>query len=366
MLAQSENDLMYLIKCGIHKSIPDKNIVDEMDMEAIYKLAKKHYIQAYIAWVLNSMNTEYVLKDKWEDALNTAIHYRMVMDNHARNLFSFLEDKECWYMPLKGFLIKDLYPAYGIRQMADMDILFNPAFRKEVKEYLISKGFKVEDYKKSNHDVYIKDDTYTFEMHVSLFNEYGRTEMYECFEGIKDSEHILKDSYRYSMDTEYFYLYLIAHAYKHYSSGGTGIRQLIDFYYLFHHGSISFDEIYPVLEQLGLLEFEQQIRALSLDCFDKEELTEQEAEMLAYMFHSGIYGNVLNVVINDLDKQDNSKTKYIWKRLFPGRKKVMKSHPFIGKSIVLIPFYWIYRFLRVVTVSRKKVKKELKVLKNKQ
>lgn len=352
------------MKCGVHKTVSDKNKVNDMDMEAVYKLAKYHYIQAYIAWVLESMREDYPLRDKWKDALNQAIHYRMVMDTHINSLFTYLEEKKCWYMSLKGNIIKDLYPAYGIRQMPDTDILFDPIFRKEVKDYFVSKGFKIEDYKKTNHDVYIKDDTYTFEMHVSLFNEYGKPEMYEFFHGDRNNEHIIKDSYCYSMDPEYFYVYLIAHAHKHYSGGGTGIHQLIDFYYIYHQMELNYDEIDSILEPLGLSDFEKQIRSLSMNCFEKEELTETEAEMLEYMFHSGTYGNSTNSVLHNLEKQDNSKVKYIRTRLFPGRKKVMAAHPFIGKTIILIPFYWIYRFFRLLTVSRKKVTNELKVLKN--
>lgn len=364
MLTKADKDLLYLMKCGVHKTIPDKNKVNDMDMEAVYKLAKFHYIQAYIAWVLESMKEDYPLRDSWKASLNQAIHYRMVMDTHINSLFAYLEEKKCWYMPLKGNIIKDLYPAYGIRQMADTDILFDPIFRKEVKDYFVSKGFKIEDYKKTNHDVYIKDDTYTFEMHVSLFNEYERAELYEFFEGEKNNEHIIKDSYRYSMDPEYFYIYLIAHAHKHYSHRGTGIRQLIDFYYLYHQIELNFDEIDSILEPIGLSEFEKQIRSLSINCFENEEVTEQEEEMLEYMFHSGTYGTHEHFFENNFEKKDRSKIKYVLYRLFPGRKQVMYNHPFIGKSIVLIPFYWIYRFYKAATKSRKKVTNELKVLKN--
>ena len=36
------------MKCGVHKIVPDKNKVNDMDMEAVYKLAKFHYIQALL------------------------------------------------------------------------------------------------------------------------------------------------------------------------------------------------------------------------------------------------------------------------------------------------------------------------------
>lgn len=362
MLTKTESDLLYLMKCGIHKTAPDKKIVDNMDMEAVYELAKSHYIQAYIAWVLESMKGDYPLSDTWKNALNQAIHYRVVMDSYINNLFSFLEEKKCWFLPLKGYIIKDFYPAYGVRQMADIDILFDPIFRKDVKDYFVSKEFEIEEYKKTNHDAYIKENTYAFEMHVSLFSEYTRKELYEFFDSGRNNEHIIKDSYQYSFDPTGFYIYLIAHAYKHYSDKGTGVRLLLDLHYLFLNMELNVDEMHSILEQLKLSEFEKNIRSLTLKCFKDERLTDTEEEMLEYLFHSGTYGTHENRILNRLDSTDISKGKYIRERLFPGRKRVMYNHPFIGKSIVLIPFYWVYRFFIAATKARGKIKKELSIL----
>ena len=74
------------------------------------------------------------------------------------------------------------------------------------------------------------------------------------------------------MDPEYFYAYLIAHAYKHYADCETGVRLWLDLYYLFLNMELNVDEMHSILEQLKLSEFEKSIRSLTLKCFEEEQL----------------------------------------------------------------------------------------------
>lgn len=53
-----------------------------------------------------------------------------------RRYFLF-EKAGIWYLPLKGVILKEMYPVYGIRQMADNDILFDFTYRKEVKDIFL-------------------------------------------------------------------------------------------------------------------------------------------------------------------------------------------------------------------------------------
>lgn len=67
-------------------------------------------------------------------------------------------------MPLKGSILKDWYPKFGMREMADNDILFDASKRKEVKAIFQGRGYTVKEYDKSNHDAYEKPPIYNFEI----------------------------------------------------------------------------------------------------------------------------------------------------------------------------------------------------------
>lgn len=95
----------------------------------------------------------------------------MLLDSEREKIFSLFEKGGIWYLPLKGVILKEMYHVYGMRQMADNDILFDSTYRKEVKDIFLSLGYEMESYNKGNHDVYLKAPIYNYEMHVSLFDK---------------------------------------------------------------------------------------------------------------------------------------------------------------------------------------------------
>ncbi len=74
-------------------------------------------------------------------------------------------------MPLKGTLLKDLYPKTGMREMADSDILFDASRCGDVKRIMKSLGFEIKAYGTDPHDSYLKPPVSNFEMHRKLFDD---------------------------------------------------------------------------------------------------------------------------------------------------------------------------------------------------
>ena len=72
-------------------------------------------------------------------------------------------------MPLKGCILKEMYPDFSMRQMADNDILFDEKFRSAIRQYFIDHQYTVVSYLQVNHDAYEKPPVLNFEMHTALF-----------------------------------------------------------------------------------------------------------------------------------------------------------------------------------------------------
>lgn len=83
-------------------------------------------------------------------------------------MFQYMDAEHIWYMPLKGAILKDLYPRQEMRQMADNNILFDTSCEAAVKDYFVKEGYEVISYAKGNHDVYEKEPVYNFEMHMEI------------------------------------------------------------------------------------------------------------------------------------------------------------------------------------------------------
>lgn len=375
--------LIYLMACSLQGTKPEGAPLANIDLEALLRLAKAHSVSAMVCMALEQtdafQHAAETTRLKWLEAKNKAIRKNMLLDAERKAILHELEIQGIWYMPLKGSILKDWYPKPGMREMADNDILFDPSGREQVREIFQNRGYKTVSFGKLNHDEYEKPPIYNFEMHVSLFPGTYK-ELTEQYENVK--ERLLPvdgTAYQFAFTPEDFYVFALAHAHKHYSHSGTGVRTLADIYVMERHlGDImDRDEVEQKLTQLGIAEYEQHSRVLAEKLFSavrplaEIELTEDEKEMLLYYCDATTYGTVGNSVNNRLHElQENSeditlwtKLKYCGVRLFPGREFCKLYYPFVYRHPWTLPFFWVWRIVDKGITHRRKVKQELKALK---
>ena len=102
-----------------------------------------------------------------------------------------MEKKHIWDCNLKGIILKNYYPEYGLREMADNDILFDETKAEALKSIMEELGFKTILYSAGNHDVYYMSPIFNFEMHRSLYARYHEPLIYDYFISVKDR--LIKD-----------------------------------------------------------------------------------------------------------------------------------------------------------------------------
>ena len=375
--------LIYLMACSLQGTKPEEALLANIDMEALLRLAKAHSVSAMVCMALEQtdafQHAAETTRLKWMDAKNKAVRKNMLLDAERHQLEKEFAEHGIWYMPLKGSILKDWYPKFGMREMADNDILFDASKRKEVKAIFQGRGYTVKGYNKGNHDEYEKPPIYNFEMHVSLFpGTYKK--LTEQYENVKERLLPVDGTvYQFAFTPEDFYVFALAHAYKHYSHSGTGVRTLADIYVMERHlGDImDRDEVEQKLTQLGIAEYEQHSRVLAEKLFSavrplaEIELTEDEKEMLLYYCDATTYGTVGNSVNNRLhelqeDSEDitlRTKLKYCCVRLFPGREFCKLYYPFVYSHPWTLPFFWVWRIVYRSIANKKNLQQELKALK---
>lgn len=371
--------LLYLMRCALQNEKPQA--IDGLDYDALYRLSAAHSVVAMTAMALESgglLTEEYANAaciKKWKDAKVKAIRKNILLDTEREQILQYFEEQGIWYMPLKGSVLKDLYPRMGMRQMADNDILFDPVYQHQVKAYMESRGYEAISFAIGNHDVYEKPPVYNFELHTSLFNEYLYEEWAAHYENIRIR--LNKDpnnGYGYHFGDEDFYVYFLCHGYKHYCISGTGIRFLADIYVFLREKSDSMDWEYVKreLDKLKIYEFETATRELAEKLFgaDNYDLAAEEEKILGYLMGSGTYGTMENRVNRELDEIQKSegpvtgwtKFRYTWKRLFPDKEFMKAYRPFLREHEWAIPFFWIYRIVRGVILRGKQIRRELHII----
>ncbi len=286
--------------------------------------------------------------DAFRQALAMAVRKNILLDTEREVIFSHFNEKGIWYMPLKGAILKDMYPKLGLRQMSDNDILFDAAYREYIHDYFVSQGYTVEEYMDGFHDVYQKKPIFSYEMHVELYSE-KRPVLREYYKDVKSR--LIKDDdneFGYHFTDEDFYIFLVLHAYKHFAfSESIGAKHLVDVYvYLNKKPHLDFGYIESELDKLGVTEFERGCRVLVGEIFDKIEtfdIDKLSGEMKTLL--SAFMLNMFNIsAAGKVEKGVRSKGKlgYLMSRIFPGVEYMKTYKPFFAKKW-LLPFGWIYR-----------------------
>ena len=382
-ITRTSEQLLYLMACALQGVSAREEILADADLKQLLIMARRHSVASMVCMALEKTtifaNADEAAKKQWLEVKNKAIRKNMLLDAERKAILHELETQGIWYMPLKGSILKDWYPKPGMREMADNDILVDPSGREQVQEIFQNRGYKTVSFRKSNHDEYEKPPIYNFEMHVSLFRGIYKG-LAEQYENVK--ERLLPvdgTACQFAFTPEDFYVFVLAHAHKHYSRSGTGVRTLADIYVMDRHlGDImDWNEVEQKLTQLGIAEYEQHSRVLAEKLFSavrplaETELTEDEKEMLLYYCNATTYGTVDNRVNNRLHElQENSediklwtKVKYCCVRLFPGREFCKFAYPFVYKHPWTLPFFWVWRIVDRCITNKKNVQQELKALK---
>ena len=375
--------LIYLMTCSLQNIKPEEPPLAHADLEALLRLARAHSVSAMVCMALEQTDVfrcaEESIRLKWLDVKNKAVRKNMLLDAERARLEKEFAQRGIWCMPLKGSILKDWYPKFGMREMADNDILFDATKRQQVRDIFVNRGYSIESYNKSNHDAYEKPPIYNFEMHVALFYEDYST-LQKKYENVVDR--LVQDEkipFRYHFTPEDFYVFVVAHAYKHYSHGGTGIRTLADFHVMNRKlgKTLDWEYVESELKGLGILDYERDSRKLSQKLFGdtktvlRSDLTEEENQMLAYYLGATTYGNLFNQILHKMQEFQpdgepltaKTKGKYLASRMFPNMEWCKRHAPVVYKFPVLLPFFWVWRLIYKGITKRKNVTQEIKAVK---
>ena len=360
------DDLTYLLSCAVDGRTVDGRRAETMDLPALYELAETHLLTGVTAMALESAG---IRDEAFTQAKGKAIRKVALMDVERTAVLNCMEEAGIWYVPLKGAVLKDLYPRLGMRQMSDNDILIDPSRVADDAAIMEGLGFAL-DHTGTTHVVYNKPPVSSFELHYRLFDEDQDHRFSAYYAEVKDR--LIPDEgkrFGYRFSDEDFYVYMIAHEYKHYRSEGIGLRALLDTYvFLGKKGDgLNWTYVAEETEKLGIREFEERNRSLSLHLFGGEALSEEENAMLAYVLSSGIYGTLEHRVKNRLEEEGGGakgKLRYVLDRIFLPMDTVRAAYPLFARIPVLLPFLPLWRLILGLTSHRKKLSAEWKILKD--
>ena len=357
-----------LLAAVLHNQVPPP-LPPGLDLERLYKLAVWHSVANMACYALLRLETlpaPDVMKP-FQQARSRGIAKEARQELEVGLILSALEDHRIKCIPLKGYIIKNLYPQPDMRLMADVDILIEASQLEKAGEIMLSLGYTAEHIG-GNHDVYYKRPVMNIELHRALFAE-SNDVLYNYFgTGWERARLTAGSSYRYEMSSEDFYIYLLAHMAKHYRGGGTGIRSIMDVWVYTRHykDQLDWNYINTELEKAGLYDFAQSMQELSEQWFGGDITREINQEMSTFILANGTYGTIRNAAINrfiqgkkDQDSFTMAKVKYSLRILFPNLQHMIILFPILDKLPFLLPVCWALRGIRTVLFRRENLRLNL-------
>lgn len=343
---------------GTELSQEIKNLITIDLLPTLFKLAKRHDLAHLIGDALDENrllpeNSE--VKKHFLQERNMAVYRYEQIQYEFEEICDTLEKARIPFIPLKGAVIRDLYPQPWMRTCCDIDILVKENDLKHAVEILQAK-LKYRCGDKGIHDVSLfSEGGVHLELHYKLASKR------DCWFDILDNVWDYTKNHnknRYLLTKEMFYFYHIAHMAGHFQFGGCGVRSFLDLYLLRQHNQYNQEDLLTLLNRGGLAAFNDAVCAVSEYWFGGGLKTNLVESIENYILYAGMYGDMKNRVA--VAKAKKCGWKLLWPRIFLPYNKLKFHYPQLQKCPILYPFYIIKRWFKLLKKeNREKALREI-------
>lgn len=381
MMYQTEN-FLNLIKYALHKTsmaeMPE--LKEPVDWVVLAQIARAHNLFPLFHEVAYKF-PEYRESAEYETNAKVAM---MIIAQQVQKTEMFLElyraflKEDLHPIVMKGIICRQMYGEYAEhRPSGDEDILVKKEDFYKAQAIMERCGYECElevvtdnMIDQLQHIGFIeKKNRFLVEVHTNMMGHRNelRTKMSNCFEEVFNNfrEEIIKRvPIRTLSHTEHF-LFLVLHAFRHFTENGVGIRQLLDIllYQERFENQIEWLELIKVLQENHADKFLGDIQYIGANClgFKLKQCTAtiDPQALLQDVMEDGVFGKrertdimAGNIVMEVLNHE--KKGLYAWLRAgFPPRRQMLDWAPYLEDRPWLLPIEWIKRWARFIKRARK-------------
>lgn len=238
------------------------------------------------------------------------------------------------YIPLKGAVIRYLYPIPELRTSSDIDVLVQEDDLKRA----VSATEKATDFKtlkKAYHDISMVNSNVHLELHFTIKENSENIDKllaraWEYAEPAKGS--------RYTFTPEFQIFHVVAHMSHHFTHGGLGIRPFLDLWLM--RNKTAFDEVSvrQMCSDCGILKFYEESCNLAEVWLGSDEHTGTTKMLEDFCLSGGVFGSA---EFKNAGRQRGKRGwKYILSRVFPPEYQVKEYYrDEAGKEHTLAYYY---------------------------
>lgn len=339
----------------------DVGAIDENELKALYRLAKKHDVAHLIGAELTKLGVLASFADceaakLFEKEQMLAVFRSENLQHETEEICKSLGGAGIAHVPLKGAVIRSYYPESWMRTSCDIDVLVREEDLEKACDSLVNELSYSVRGNKDYHDISLYSPSgFHLELHYHI--KENTPVMDKVLERVWDYTGHSEGKCSYLTD-EFLMFHLIAHTAYHFVGGGCGIRPIIDLYYLRKALKIDPEIFARLIKESGLDAFNENLNSLCdfWFCGGKEAPLTKEIE--DYIFSGGVYGCAQqNIAVKRINKGSG---KYIASRLFMPYESLTILYPSLKGKRALTPAYEVARWFKICRKDvRGKVKTEI-------
>lgn len=365
----ANDTILHILNAFVHDVKPE--LPDDCDLLQVYNTAYQQTLLPAIAY----MNKKWRLFDRDTSAsldrfLYQSIFFFTSVSSDFERLSDTLSDAGIPHLPVKGWILRRLYPIPEIRPFGDIDILIRPADRDAVDAILRAAGFEVLTSWEPTYS-YAKGNEH-YEFHTNLMDSDidGRAALCDYFASAWDHA-VPEERLRFAPEPEFHLIYIFSHLAKHTYSGGAGIRMYLDIAFFIQKkgGELNWDRLAAEMKKIKLYDFFRTVLSAVESWFGviapieyKRVDVQTLAALAEYSFHGGVFGHRNDAaVVAVRNNSVKSRFRVILGFLFPPREQLVRRYTYLERHKWLLPVAWIDRAFRNFTSILPRLRKLRKI-----
>lgn len=338
-LTRTMMDLIASEVCGAALDLPP---LPEETAAELYRLSAAHDMAHLTGSALlrRGLLPAGRIRDAFEKQVMLAVYRCETQRGELTRLRDALHAAGVPFLPLKGAVLRTLYPEPWMRTSCDIDILV-PEEQADSAARLLSEQLDYAYEFKNYHDISMKAPSGVhLELHFSIR------------ENTKSIDPLLSDCWSYAFasanceyrfSNEYFFFHHLAHASYHFLHGGCGVRPFLDLWLLEHRVSFDAAARDALLAQAGLTAFAAQARHLSEVWFGGAAHNDVTRDMERYLLTGGVYGSAENLM-NMQQLRQGGRARYVLSRVWMPYASLCCKYPSLEGRPALTPLYQLRRW----------------------
>ena len=320
----------------------DLSGLSDQELAAIYNLAKKHNVFTMAGSYMDAHNIHKtaILRD-----MSYAQQHVDAMDRVFAEITKALSEAGIHFLPLKGIVMRRLYPKPWMRLSGDIDILIHPEDRQRFIEALSKiPGMQFQAFCGEDH--FTSADGVTIDVSTVLHGPSAIDNNGALMADIWDHASPSAEAPAlYTLSDAMLYTHAVNHMARHLKTGGCGINHLMDLWVLNHRIPVDAEKKsarQALIKEKHLERIAEELEKISEKWFSNAE-TPVDTELEEYILSGAAHGTQKTRV--SVNRKGLSKARYMLSRFFVPYDYLKILFPQIEGKRWLTPFYEVYRWI---------------------